>query len=106
MSDSLPEWILDAKTPAEVEVTGVLRTPVEDSRLGVDRYCYRGRYPTSPSVAIEDPLTHGFQSGAIYNIDVSYPAIIAHEMGWYVHFRQQPADNLSPESAPPARVAR
>jgi hypothetical protein len=34
MGAGLPEWMLDAKTPTEVEVTGVLRTPLEDPRLG------------------------------------------------------------------------
>ncbi|RJQ74705.1 hypothetical protein D5S17_22250 [Pseudonocardiaceae bacterium YIM PH 21723] len=33
-------------------------------------------------VAIGDSLSHGFQSGAIFNTDLSYPAIIAHELGW------------------------
>ena len=33
-------------------------------------------------VAIGDSLTHGFQSGAIYNTDLSYGATIARELGW------------------------
>ena len=33
-------------------------------------------------VVIGDSLTHGFQSGAIFNTDLSYAAIIARELGW------------------------
>src|SRR4030095_3822435 len=39
-------------------------------------------------VTIGDSLTHGFQSGAIFNTDLSYPAIIAYELGWYDQFRR------------------
>ncbi|HWB35174.1 MAG TPA: hypothetical protein VHA75_04025 [Rugosimonospora sp.] len=40
--------------------------------------------PTPPHrlVAVGDSLTHGFQSGAIFNTRLSYPAIIAHELGF------------------------
>jgi hypothetical protein len=33
-------------------------------------------------VVIGDSLSHGFQSGAIFNTDLSFPAIIARELGW------------------------
>lgn len=75
MGDGLPEWMLDAKTPTEVEVTGVPRPDVEDSRLGVDVPAAAEGTPRHRLVAIGDSLTHG------------YPAITAHEMGWYDHFR-------------------
>jgi hypothetical protein len=38
-------------------------------------------------VAIGDSLTHGFQSAAIFNTDLSHPAIIAYEMGMLDRFR-------------------
>src|ERR1044072_708958 len=38
--------------------------------------------PENRIVLIGDSLTHGFQSGAIFNTDLSYGAIIAHELGW------------------------
>lgn len=88
MGDGLPEWMLGAKTPMEVEVTGVPRTPVEDPRLGIDVPATAKGTPRQRLVAIGDSLTHGFQSGAIYNTALSFPAIVAHEMGWYDHFRQ------------------
>ncbi|GGU40633.1 hypothetical protein GCM10010274_30280 [Streptomyces lavendofoliae] len=43
--------------------------------------------PQHRLVTIGDSLTHGFQSGAIFNTDLSYPAIIAHELGWGESFR-------------------
>lgn len=38
--------------------------------------------PPHRLVAIGDSLTHGFQSGAIYNTELSYPAITSHELGY------------------------
>jgi hypothetical protein len=88
MGAGVPEWMLDAKMPTEVEITSVPRTPVEDPRLGADVPDTAKGIPRHRLVAIGDSLTHGLQSGAMYNTEVSYPAIIAHEMGWYEHFRQ------------------
>lgn len=75
MGDGPPKWMLDAKTPTEVEVTSVLRTPLEDPRLGVDVPAAE-ETPRHRLVAIGDSVTHG------------YPAIIAHEVGRYGHFSQ------------------
>ncbi len=66
MGDGLPEWMLDAKTPTEVEVTGVPRTPVEELRLGVDFPATAEGTMRHRLVAIGYSLTHCFQSGAIY----------------------------------------
>jgi len=43
--------------------------------------------PPHRLVVIGDSLSHGFQSGAVFNTDLSYPAIIAHELGWGESFR-------------------
>jgi hypothetical protein len=86
MGAGLPEWMLDAKTPTEV--TGVPRTPSRIRGWGVDVPATAEGTPRRRLVAIGDSLTHGFQSSTIYNTEVSYPAIIAHAMGWYGHFRQ------------------
>ena len=65
------------------------RTPQTDPTVGI-------ALPPSPKgsqdprhrlVVIGDSLTHGFQSGAIFNTDLSYGAIIAHELGWLNDFR-------------------
>src|SRR5918995_3793414 len=87
MAGELPESMLDPKTPEEVEVRDSPRRPVEDPTLGieVDREA-EGR-PRNRLVTIGDSLTHGFQSGAIYNTDISWPAIVARELGWQRSFR-------------------
>jgi hypothetical protein len=76
------------QVPDDVEITSEPRTPVWDSTVGVEvaPKGLRGT-PRNRLVTIGDSLTHGFQSGAIYNTDLSYPAIIAHELGWYDEFR-------------------
>ncbi len=87
MADSLPESMLDARTPEEVVVTDSPREPVSDPSLGIRVDVDREETPRHRLVAIGDSLTHGFQSGAIHNTDVSYPAIIAGELGWLKSFR-------------------
>jgi len=63
------------------------RVPQFDPTLGVGvDVGPRGR-PGNRLVAIGDSLTHGFQSGAVFNTDLSYPAIIAYELGWLDAFR-------------------
>jgi hypothetical protein len=58
------------------------RVPNFDPRVGVAAdFTWEGE-PPNRLVLIGDSLTHGFQSGAIFNTDLSYGAIIAHELGW------------------------
>src|SRR5215475_11379001 len=78
-------------TPKEVEVTTEPREPQTDPTCGV---ALKTSFSSDPAkeppnrlVVIGDSLSHGFQSGAVYNTDISYPAIIAYELGWYNHFR-------------------
>jgi hypothetical protein len=80
--------MLVADIPDDVEITNEARTPVWESSVGVDLppRDQRGT-PRHRLVTIGDSLTHGFQSGAVYNTDLSYPAIVAWELGWYEHFR-------------------
>ncbi|KRV50468.1 hypothetical protein AQ490_15410 [Wenjunlia vitaminophila] len=64
------------------------RAPVTDPTVGVPlRPTWQGA-PRHRLVTIGDSLTHGFQSGAVFATDLSYPAIIAHELGWSEHFRR------------------
>ncbi|WP_406471867.1 hypothetical protein [Streptomyces sp. NBC_01615] len=63
------------------------RVPVTDPTLGIQvDPSWTGR-PRHRLVAVGDSLTQGFQSAAVFHTDVSYPAIIAHELGWSDHFR-------------------
>jgi len=64
------------------------RVPNFDATVGVsveDR-AWQG-VPRNRLVLIGDSLTHGFQSGAVFNTDLSYGAIIAYELGWLDSFR-------------------
>jgi hypothetical protein len=76
--------VLPEGTPPEVlERAGAdVRTPVDDPGLGLPLPPAGPGEPPHRIVAIGDSLTHGFQSGAVFNTDISYPAIIAHELGW------------------------
>jgi hypothetical protein len=87
VAKKLPGSMLDPKTPAEVEVTDEPREPVEDPTLGIPVEVDRKGTPRNRLVTIGDSLTHGFQSGAIFNTDLSWPTIVAHELGWARSFR-------------------
>jgi hypothetical protein len=77
-----------APIPEDVVITNVAREPVTDSTVGVALTPPPARgTPRHRLVAIGDSLTHGFQSGAIFHTDLSYPAIIAWELGCYDKFR-------------------
>jgi lysophospholipase L1-like esterase len=88
VSDSIPDTKRDPDTPEDVEIRLEAREPVEDPTLGVPVEVDRRTTPMHRLVTIGDSLTHGFQSGAVFNTDLSYPAIIAYELGWYGQFRR------------------
>lgn len=74
--------------PGEVNVTDTPREPVTDSTLGVEvKATGDGGTPRNRLVVVGDSLSHGFQSGAIFHTDLSYPAILAWELGCYDEFR-------------------
>jgi len=85
----VPDTMRDKKTPASVRIRWEARKPEDDPTVGVPLKLPDAAAPAPAHrlVAIGDSLTHGFQSGAIYNTALSYPAIIAWEMGWSDHFR-------------------
>jgi hypothetical protein len=85
---TVTEAMLDPATPETVEVTAAARPPADTPELGVEVEPDRTWTPRHRLVTIGDSLTHGFQSGAVFNTDLSYPAIIAYELGWYDQFRQ------------------
>ncbi|MFH8487506.1 hypothetical protein [Streptomyces longisporoflavus] len=63
------------------------RAPVTDPTLGVEVSPNRAGAPRHRLVAVGDSLTQGFQSAAVFNTALSYPAIIAHELGCLPGFR-------------------
>lgn len=74
--------MLDPKTPDDVIIRSEAREPVTDPTLGIPVNVNRRGTPRHRLVTIGDSLTQGFQSGAIFNTKLSYPMIIAREMGW------------------------
>ncbi len=64
------------------------RAPVDDPTLGIEVPRKGEGRPKHRLVTIGDSLTHGFQSLAIYNTDISYPALIAYELGCFGQFRR------------------
>ena len=81
--------LVPATTPDEVKkrVAEDPRVPEFDPKLGRDVPIDPKGTPRHRLVAIGDSLTHGFQSGAIFNTDLSYPAILAKELGWFDGYR-------------------
>ena len=78
----------DSATPAEVIVKMEPRKAEADPTLGIAMAkIVPQSAPTRRLVVIGDSISHGFQSGAIYNTDISYAAIIAWEIGWLESFR-------------------
>jgi hypothetical protein len=74
-----------ANSPDEVKQRAAAkdaRVPVFDPTVGVPVDITPEGDPPNRLVVIGDSLSHGFQSGAIFNTDISYPAIIAYELGW------------------------
>jgi hypothetical protein len=76
-----------ANSPDEVKrraAEHLARVPVFDPTLGQPLHEVPAAKPEPPHrlVVIGDSLSHGFQSGAVFNTDISYPAIIAYELGW------------------------
>ncbi|HEY9601256.1 MAG TPA: hypothetical protein V6C85_06565 [Allocoleopsis sp.] len=72
----------DPKTPSDVIIRSEAREPVTDPTLGIAVNVNRQGTPRHRLVAIGDSLTQGFQSGAIFNTKLSYPMMIARELGW------------------------
>ena len=77
----------DASTPDEVVITDTAREPVSDPTLGIDVAVDRAGAPAHRLVTIGDSLTHGFKSGAVFETELSYPAIVARELGVLGTFR-------------------
>jgi hypothetical protein len=64
-----------------VQINDVPRQPQEDPTLGIDVAQRDGAPAGHRLVTIGDSLTHGFMSGAIYRTDLSWPAMVAYELG-------------------------
>jgi len=87
MARPITDDMLDPKTPSDVIIRSDAREPVKDPTLGIAVNVNRQGTPRHRLVTIGDSLTHGFQSGAIFNTKLSYPLLIAKEMGWDKNLR-------------------
>ncbi|MFC4786714.1 hypothetical protein ACT8ZV_19720 [Nocardioides sp. MAHUQ-72] len=67
--------------PDEVRINDAPREPVSDPTLGIDVPRPDGRAASHRLVTVGDSLTHGFMSAAIHRTDLSWPAIVAYELG-------------------------
>jgi hypothetical protein len=87
----LTDTMMDDDFPQEVKdvIQPIARVPNFDPTLGV-AVPAKNLLQTPPHrlVTIGDSLTQGYQSGAIFNTDISYPMTIAWEMGWDRQFRR------------------
>src|SRR3954451_2388285 len=63
------------------------RVPQFDPTLGEAVAVETSGTPPARLVVLGDSLSHGFQSGAVFNTDLSWPAIVAHELGWLDSYR-------------------
>ncbi|NJL63828.1 MAG: hypothetical protein HC903_20830 [Methylacidiphilales bacterium] len=82
MSQASTSRFNDPKTPLDVKISFEARKPITDPTLGIVVNISKTGTPQHRLVTIGDSLTHGFQSGAIYKTQLSYPAIISKELGW------------------------
>ena len=55
--------------------------PVKDPTVGVSVDVDRTGQPVNRLVTIGDSMTHGFMSAAIFRTDLSWPAVLAFELG-------------------------
>ncbi len=77
----------DSPTEIKERWLSPLRVPNFDPTLGVPVSVEKKGRPPNRIVTLGDSLTQGFQSGAIFNTDIAYPAILAHELGWSTEYR-------------------
>jgi hypothetical protein len=82
-----PGELRDGSTPEEVIVNQKARVPTFDPTVGVPVDVNRSGQPRNRLVTIGDSLTQGFQSGAIFNTRLSWPMIVAWELGCDESFR-------------------
>jgi len=87
--DSVDELPRDTPAPVVRYAAGGARVPVDDPSLGRPVTSSHKGTPPHRLVAIGDSLTHGVQSGAVYFTNLSYPAIIADQLGWAGYRRPQ-----------------
>ncbi|MBA3264603.1 MAG: hypothetical protein H0T69_19470 [Thermoleophilaceae bacterium] len=87
MSRTLSNAPREPGTPDDVKIYDEAREPVEDSTLGIEVKLPPAGPAPHRLVAVGDSLTQGFMSLAVRATHLSYPAMIARELGWFDEFR-------------------
>jgi hypothetical protein len=80
----VPQPVVPPGTPPDVQVVWEAPEPLlaEEADAGVDvDVAWDGDAPTHPLVTVADSLTQGFKSLAITDTHLSWPAIVAWELG-------------------------
>jgi hypothetical protein len=93
MSKTVTPDMLDPHTPDDVIIRAEPRQPATDPTLGIPVATTHQGTPQHRLVTIGDSLTHGFQSGAIFNTRHSYPMLIAQQLGWANQLRHPTYDS-------------
>jgi hypothetical protein len=98
MSKIVTPDLLAPNTPNDLIIRAEARQPETDPTLGIPVATAHQGTPRHRLVTIGDSLTHGFQSGAIFNTRHSYPMLIAEELSWADRLRhptyEGPGDGL------------
>jgi hypothetical protein len=83
-----------SEVPTDLEIHWEPRRPETDPTVGiaVDAGPASARPPRHRLVTMGDSISHGFMSGAVFRTEVSWPAIVAYELGL----------RLAPPTADPA----
>ncbi|KYC41264.1 hypothetical protein WA1_22630 [Scytonema hofmannii PCC 7110] len=96
-SPNVPPQYLEGLEDTPDEVKAIIRLeprePESDPTLGIPVSVNRQGKPAHRLVTIGDSLTQGFQSGAIFNTSLSYPMLIARELGCSGQFRYPKYDS-------------
>src|SRR4051812_1748773 len=74
--------------PPGLVINTEAREPVLDPRLGIEVDVDRTGSPRNRLVTIGDSITHGFMSAAVFRTDLSWPAVVAFELGELDEFRR------------------
>src|SRR5215211_1475735 len=67
--------------PSDLVIRYEPRKPETDPTLGIPVTAARGEPPAHRLVVLGDSISQGFMSGAIFRTEMSWPAIVAYELG-------------------------
>jgi hypothetical protein len=92
--------------PAGLHIHFEPRRPEFDPTLNIEVDVERTGEPHNRLVAIGDSISHGFMSGAIFRTDLSWPAIVAFELGEFPTFRRPVYESPSGPGGIPLDIER